>query len=89
MTVGRAPLAAPALAGITHQPTRDLTVALYEHGWAVDNLGDGTARLVHPHRTDVIEVLVCKESPNRIRAVWVNGERKLISRAIEFITEES
>ncbi len=91
MTARRAPLAPPDLAGVTHRPTRELAATLYEYGWQlVRGVAEpgGRATLIHPDRPgDMITVWVGYHDPSRVAEVWVNGERKLISRTIEFIRE--
>jgi predicted ATPase len=86
VTARRAPLAPPDLAGVTHQPTRELIAALYEHGWQV--VGDvvgGRAVLAHPDRPG--DTIVTWFDGARIDRVFVNAQQKLISRTIEFIRE--
>jgi hypothetical protein len=68
-----------------HQPTQELLDALRENGWSLASIAFTTARLQHPRTGDDMVIRVDPELPERIVAVEVNGERKLIRRAVEFV----
>ena len=73
-----------------HPPTQELLEALRVHGWMVRLRHDtaGVAYLTNPATGDDMRVTIDYRNPDRIGEVAINGERKLIRRAIEFVRGE-
>lgn len=83
MTDSRAPIGPPS--GITHGPSRQLIAALYENDWSTEPVTDGRATVVSP---DFSRVIVLGVEGERLVA-FIGGERKLLSRAIEYVKGEA
>jgi hypothetical protein len=82
MTAFLAPVGPPN--GIAHERSRKLIAALYEHEWYTEEPHDSEATVVSP---DYARVMVVKLDGDRLVA-YINGERKLLSRAIEYVRGE-
>jgi hypothetical protein len=68
-----------------HQPTQELIDALREKGWCLASIIETAARLQHPETGDHLIIRVDPSIPERIVSVSVNGSRKEIRRALEFV----
>jgi hypothetical protein len=82
MTDSRAPIGPPS--GITHEASRKLIAGLYEYDWSTEPVTDGRATVVSP---DFTRVMVLGIEGERLVA-YVGGERKLLTRAIEYVKGE-
>lgn len=83
MTDSRAPIGPPS--DITHEMSRKLIAALYEHDWSTEPVLDGHATVVSP---DFSRVMVLGVDGKRLVS-FIGGERKLLSRAIEYVKGEA
>jgi hypothetical protein len=82
MTDSRAPVGPPN--GVTHPASRRLIAALYEYDWSTQPVVNGSAVVISPDFTRVMTVAV---DGDRLLA-YIDGERKLLSRAIEYVKGE-
>jgi len=69
---------------VTDPMSRKLIGALYEHDWYAEPVTDGRATVVSPGFT---RVLVLELDGEKLIAT-IDGERKLLSRAIEYVKGE-
>jgi hypothetical protein len=70
-----------------HDPaSRDLIAALYEHDWYTEEPRDGSATVVSPDRTRVMVIEV--SIPGDRLVAYIDGERKLLRRAIDYVRGE-
>lgn len=83
MTAFLAPVGPPN--GIAHERSRKLIAALYEHDWYTEEPHDGEVTVVSPGFTRVIVLKLL--SGGRLLA-YIDGEPKLLSRAIEYVKGE-
>lgn len=67
-------------------PSEQLVAALAAHGWRYIGTSENRATVEHPTTADTMTLFASWDNPGRIICVMVNGEPKLIRRAIEFVT---
>jgi hypothetical protein len=72
---------------VAHPMAQELIDALRVKGWRVAQIMEDAATLRHPRSRDEIVIRVDWEHPDRIASVSINGERRLIRRALEYVRE--